>query len=124
MSFGYSIGDFVALSQLAWKVYHKCRDSPSEYRQLADDVRAVHTALDSVEAQFNRLRRFIPNADEEDAKRQAIATRCLNTIHQIQENLDRYDTLKGSVGQRIRLRHRFQWSFHSVAKLRDALQAQ
>ncbi|KAH0559248.1 hypothetical protein GP486_004235 [Trichoglossum hirsutum] len=45
MSFGYSISDFLAVVQLAFKVYEKCKNSSSEFRALASDIGNAHFVL-------------------------------------------------------------------------------
>ena len=49
MSFGFSIGDFMALSQLVVVVYKQCRDAPNEYKALANEVRSLQNILQDVE---------------------------------------------------------------------------
>ena len=49
MSFGFSIGDFVTMGQLCWKVYKKCKDSSGNYRELASEVGALHNVIKETE---------------------------------------------------------------------------
>ena len=49
MSFGYAIGDFLAVGQLCWKVYKKCKDSPGDYAALSSDVGAMHNVMKETE---------------------------------------------------------------------------
>lgn len=46
---GYSIGDFLALGQLCWKVYKKCKDSPGKYAELSSKVGALHNVMKETE---------------------------------------------------------------------------
>ena len=49
MSFGYSVGDVLAVGQLCWKVYKKCKDSPGNYAELATEVGALHNVVKETE---------------------------------------------------------------------------
>ena len=49
MSFGYGVGDFLAVGQLCWKIYKKCKDSTGNYAQLSSEVGALHNVLKETE---------------------------------------------------------------------------
>lgn len=37
MSFGFGVNDFIQVSQLAFKLYRKCRESPREFANLTSE---------------------------------------------------------------------------------------
>ena len=49
MSFGYGVGDFLAVGQLCWNVYKKCKESPGSYRELAGEVSSLHSTMKETE---------------------------------------------------------------------------
>lgn len=49
MSFGFSVGDFVNVGGLCWKLYKKCKDSPGNYKQLTSEVGALHNVIKETE---------------------------------------------------------------------------
>ena len=49
MSFGYSVGDFIAVGQLAWTVYKSCRDAPESFNNISVEVLSLHALLKEVE---------------------------------------------------------------------------
>ena len=49
MNFGCSVGDFVAIGQLCWNLYKKCKDSSSNYQQLSSEVGALHNVIKEIE---------------------------------------------------------------------------
>ena len=49
MSFGFSIGDFLAVGQLCWKTYKKCKDSTGAYAELSREVSALYAVLKETE---------------------------------------------------------------------------
>ena len=48
MSFGFSVGDFVAVGQLAWKVYRKCKTAPSEFKAISSQLISLHIVIKDV----------------------------------------------------------------------------
>ena len=54
MSFGFSVGDFLAVGQLGWKVYKKCKDSPGSYEELSREVGALHNVMRETEELFSQ----------------------------------------------------------------------
>ena len=49
MSFGFSVSDFLAVGQLSWKVYRRCKDSPGNYKELSAEVGALHNVIKETE---------------------------------------------------------------------------
>jgi hypothetical protein len=45
MSFGYSVGDFIAIGQLTWLVYKACKGACSEFQELSRELSTLHTIL-------------------------------------------------------------------------------
>lgn len=54
MSFGFSVGDFLAVGQLSWKVYKKCKESPGSYVELSNEVGALHNVMKEIEELFSQ----------------------------------------------------------------------
>jgi len=49
MSFGYSVGDFITVGQLAWTVYKSRRDAPESFNNISIEVLSLHALLKEVE---------------------------------------------------------------------------
>lgn len=45
MSFGFAVGDFLAVGQLCWKVYRKCKDAAGNYAELSGEVSALYAII-------------------------------------------------------------------------------
>lgn len=49
MSFGYAVGDIIAVGELAWKLYHDCylvaRGAPQEFKLLVDELKTLHMSM-------------------------------------------------------------------------------
>ena len=52
MSFGYSIGDFIAISALAAKVYKAYKDAPSDYQNIAEEVKSLEGIINKAAQHF------------------------------------------------------------------------
>jgi len=51
MSFGFSVGDFLAAGQLALTLYTACKGAPGELGELARELNSIHTLLADLEHQ-------------------------------------------------------------------------
>ncbi len=47
--FGFSVGDFISIGQLAWSVYEQCRKSPGQYGSLASEVLQLRNTLQNLQ---------------------------------------------------------------------------
>ena len=45
MSFGFSIGDFITVTQIAWNTYTALRDASEDFNGFASEVHSLYTAL-------------------------------------------------------------------------------
>ncbi|KAL9621268.1 MAG: hypothetical protein Q9160_004289 [Pyrenula sp. 1 TL-2023] len=48
MSFGFGVNDFIQVSQLAFKLYRKCRESPRDFANLTSEVANLQVVIDDV----------------------------------------------------------------------------
>ena len=49
MSFGFGVGDFLAVGTLAWKIYRSVKGMKDEFLELSHEVLAVHTLIKELE---------------------------------------------------------------------------
>ena len=52
MSFGYGVGDFLAVSKLVWDVYSAYTDAPEQFRNFSQEILALHVVVSKVEDQL------------------------------------------------------------------------
>jgi hypothetical protein len=45
MSFGFGVGDFIAVGTLAKQVYDECSNAPADFKELAALCKEVHIAV-------------------------------------------------------------------------------
>jgi hypothetical protein len=48
MNFGFSIGDFLAVGQLAWQLYRKCKAAPSDFKAISSQLISLHIVIKDV----------------------------------------------------------------------------
>ncbi|KAL8838029.1 MAG: hypothetical protein Q9170_002310 [Blastenia crenularia] len=49
MNCGYSIGHFLTLGQLAWSVYKSCKEAPTSFSNVSDEVLSLHAVINEFE---------------------------------------------------------------------------
>jgi hypothetical protein len=51
---GWSVGDFVSIINLAWQTYHRCQEAGGEYRNFSDLAYTLRNVLKTVKREFQR----------------------------------------------------------------------
>ena len=52
MNFGFGVGDIMAISQLATKVYTGYKDAPNDYKNIAEEVKSLQIIIDNAAYHF------------------------------------------------------------------------
>ena len=52
MSFGYGVGDFLAVGKLVWNVYRAYADAPEQFRDISQEILSLHIVIQKVEDQL------------------------------------------------------------------------
>jgi len=75
MSFGYSLGDFVLVTQLAYSVVQNTRKACGAHSALAREVNSLHVVLVRLESEVENERSILNGGSEygSDVKRQELA---------------------------------------------------
>ena len=114
MSFGFSIGDLITVSTLAWQIYKSCKDSSDDFKNLSSDVASLHIVLkESLE--------HIQEQDLDVERKEslvAVGKSCQDVLKDIESKLEKYDSL-GTQSQRTWDRMRF--GLEDISGLRDRL---
>jgi hypothetical protein len=114
MSFGFSIGDISAVSQLAWQVYRACKDAPESFENILDEVLSFHAVLKEVEETVSECQL----SQSQTERLRTITQGCNNVLHDLQALVDRYESL-GS--QSKRTWDRIRWGSEDITQLRARL---
>lgn len=111
MSLGYSVGDFVLLGQLAWKVYKSCKGAPESFVNISYEVLSLHAVVKEF---GDNLREENP-APAQLAGLRHVAGGCQRVLDDLKILTDRYHSL-GS--QNKRTRDRLKWGGEDIAEIR------
>lgn len=96
MSFGYSIGDFVSLAQLAWTVVNNTRMACGEHDELAREVNNLRIVLQRLSEEVSKPDSLL-NVDKDDQvdELRNIARNCRRLLRALGKQLDKYNALTG-----------------------------
>ncbi|OBT63922.1 hypothetical protein VE03_05994 [Pseudogymnoascus sp. 23342-1-I1] len=119
MSFGFSVGDFITVLQLAFKIRQEFVDAPIQFKAVSDEVRTLSIVLqDAAVALQNRELDTKQKRDLED-----IDKGCRKVLDELQRILDKNIELSaesGVVGKRIkRVWKRLYWKQEDIDQLRS-----
>ena len=115
MGFGYSVGDIIAVSTLAWKVYRSCKDAPASFQNIAGDISSMHAVLTNIAETLEELTRL-------DRKKKDTLTLLRDACEQLLSGIDACLARFRSLGtQSTRTRDRLRWSQAAVDDVRARL---
>ena len=89
MSFGYGVGDIMAVSRLAAKVYTAYKDAPGDYRNISDEVKSLHIVIDKA-VQHLKDPTLSNNYRQEG---QEVLTGCQNVLKDLDALILKYNSL-------------------------------
>ncbi|KAF9874520.1 hypothetical protein CkaCkLH20_08083 [Colletotrichum karsti] len=97
MSFGFGVGDFLAVYQQANKVRKKFAGAPSQFKTIADEVRNPSIILSDSECVYESRESASPHPDDEDLR--YITANCQSVLDELTETIDKYCELKSVDGK-------------------------
>jgi hypothetical protein len=94
MSFGYSVGDFVLLTQLAYRVVQNTRKACGAHDDLAREVSGLHIVLRRVEVEVSKSDSIL-NETEDNRRRELgrLARHCKRVLKVLEQILKKYNAL-------------------------------
>jgi Hsp70 protein len=94
MSFGFAIGDFVALGKLAWGLYKQCKGASAEFAEICNEVLSIHTALRELEDEAQNEDSILNRAGGGRQKElNNIVQNCTEALRQLESLVTRYRSL-------------------------------
>ncbi|KAJ5977574.1 hypothetical protein N7501_000916 [Penicillium viridicatum] len=118
MSFGFSIGDFLAVIQLANKTRKAFVDAPVQFKSISDEVRSLSLVLQDVEIDISAKEL----SSQQQAELQEISTGCNEVLADILKKIEDYTELsttndaKRNIARRVW--KRLKWEPSDVQELR------
>jgi hypothetical protein len=114
MSFGYGVGDFIALGTLAWSVYKSCNGAPKAFENISFEVLSLHAVLKEAEEIV-----FVqPLSPEKQERLKAVGDGCHNVLTDLDNLYNGYQSL-GT--QSKRTWDRMRWRSEDIVELRGRL---
>lgn len=115
MNFGFSIGDIIALSALAWRCYKCCRDSSDEFQRISGEVSNLKAVLDETKEAVEENQPLSPT--REQRLRSAIEE-CGKALKDLEKILGSYESMST---QNQRVWDRLNFGLKDIAELRIRL---
>jgi|HubBroStandDraft_4_1064222.scaffolds.fasta_scaffold824338_1 hypothetical protein len=115
MSFGFSLGDVISLSALAWNCYKSCRDSSEQFQRISGEVGNLKAVLDeTIEAvQDNQ-----PLSRTREERLMRVMEECQQVLIDLEKLLNSYESMNT---QTQRTWDRFRFGMEDVAGVRSRL---
>ena len=114
MSFGFSVGDLISISALAWKVFKSCKDASDDFKNVSGEVVSMHVVLKETEE-------LVAESDldkDRTSQLQHLVDGCQNVLEELEQLLGRYRSL-GTKSQRTW--DRLKWGHENIANIRSRL---
>ena len=87
MSFGFGLGDIITLSCLSWAVYQACREVPSTFGQLSQEVLSLYAVLKETEEALGEQEMAVSRQQGLSI----VVTGCKTLLEELQTLLKRYE---------------------------------
>ena len=117
MSFGYGVGDIMAISGLAIKVYTAYKDAPDDYRNIADEVRSLHIIINEAARHFEST----ALSKEKQQGGKEVLEGCQNVLQDLDTLIEKYNTLAPANANTSQVFRRIKLGTEDIATLRVRL---
>ncbi|KAF2101404.1 hypothetical protein NA57DRAFT_72847 [Rhizodiscina lignyota] len=117
MSFGFSVGDFIAIAEKAREVYNRCKSGPKRYESLAQHVHFLQKVLEETTTSFkDDTTSSVAGASSLISAQQA----CRTVLYEVEACLDKYAEMGESNPGVV---ERIKFAAKDVDGLKDKLSA-
>ena len=114
MSFGYSLGDFIAIGTLAWNLYKSCKGAPESFGDISSEVLSLHAVLKEAEETIFAQ----PLSPTKQERLKVVGDGCYHVLKDLDKLVQKYQSL-GT--QSKRTWDRMRWGTEDIAELRARL---
>jgi hypothetical protein len=111
MSFGYGVGDVMALGQLAWNVYQSCKNAPESFGDISLEVLSLHAVLKEAEGTVFAQ----PLSPTRQAGLKVVGDGCRSVLKDLDNLVKKY---QGLGSQNPRTLDRMRWGTEDVVDMR------
>ena len=113
--FGWGVGDIIAISQLATKVYAAYKDAPKNYRNISEEVKSLEIIIKKTVQHFNST--ILSDSDWQDC--QEILKGCQSVLEDLYSLIEKYNSLASASSSQVV--KRVGLGTEDIATLRDRL---
>ena len=92
MNFGWGVGDIIAISGLAVKVYAAYKDAPDDYRHISDEVKSLEIIINKAARHFEK-NTLSSNSQQEG---QEVLKGCQNVLEDLNTLIEKYHSLSSA----------------------------
>ncbi|RSL80077.1 hypothetical protein CEP51_006860 [Fusarium floridanum] len=121
MSFGFGVGDFIAVLELVNKIRKDFQSAPSQFEDISNEVRSLSIVLSDVDVTVSELE--LDPYQRNDL--QHVISSCRDVLERLEDTLDKYRDLhadKGRLGSRVkRAWKRLNWEPDDIRELRERI---
>ena len=117
MSYGYGVGDFIAVSKLAWDVYNAYKDAPEDFRNISDEIKSLHIIVERNKVKFQDKTR----TPDEQVQLRDILQGCTNVLEDLDKLHAKYMRLGSAQGSSSQVVDRIKWTQENIGELRARL---
>lgn len=114
MSFGFSVGDFLAVLTLASKIRKDFKGAPSQFKSISDDIRSLSIVIQDAHVNIDQM------SDHQTANFAQILTTCKDLLKEVETMMDKWSVIsKPQQGKAVqRLWKRLKWEPQEIMELR------
>ena len=117
MSFGYGVGDILAISALALKVVTAYKDAPEDYRNISDEVESLHIIINKAAKHFEST----TLSDNSRQEGQKVLKGCKNVLEDLDTLIEKYNSLASASKSTSQVLKRIKLGTEDIATLRVRL---
>ncbi|KAI0386219.1 hypothetical protein F5Y04DRAFT_117987 [Hypomontagnella monticulosa] len=114
MSFGFGVGDFIAVGELAWKLYTNCykaaKGAPAEYQALLEDLKTSSSLIRMLDEEMKNKASVLGSASSDRVHLMVDTVFQVQVVLQaIQKLAEKYEILSGQSALKRSWKPRFIW---------------
>jgi len=116
MSFGYAVGDFIAVGHLAWTLYRQCylvaRGAPQEFQHLLEQITMLSQAIKFLQEEVNNPQSTLVRAGDDRVQLvNQVMGRVKETLKELEKCANRYEKLGDTSQPKVKqMWRRVKWS--------------
>jgi hypothetical protein len=115
MSFGFSSGDIIALSELAWRCYKACRDSSDQFQRISGEVSNLKVVLDETKEAIEENQPLSPTRE---GRLKLAIEECEKALQDLEKLLGSYESMNT---QNQRVWDRLNFGLKDTADIRSRM---